>query len=317
MFNYLDDGLFETKLKNKKTVKRLLDKYGTLDNFKQNSTLMEDFEYQFAQGDDVVDELERERQAMMRAMNNLPKQQGTSLDDGDMNVNASVYRVRNSLLQTTNDGNLLSSSLSPVENNSLLKQYANNQLTPTMSDARVGYIDYSKYGEGFSRKFIDKMTNDFDFQKALNRTQLNEGGYNNDKDDRGGETNMGITKRYYPNEDIKNLTRERANAILYRDYWLKYKINTLPVEISDIVFDNAVVQGQGTAIKNLQRALNVRDDGIIGQETIDALKGANYQEIKKLFSINANAIEDIYQRNDLSQKKYEKGHRNRYNRYLE
>ena len=39
MFNYLDDGLFETKLKNKKTVKRLLDKYGTLDNFKQNSTL--------------------------------------------------------------------------------------------------------------------------------------------------------------------------------------------------------------------------------------------------------------------------------------
>ena len=96
MFNYLDDGLFETKLKNKKTVKRLLDKYGTLDNFKQNSTLMEDFEYQFAQGDDVVDELERERQAMMQAMNRLSKQQGTSLDDGDMNVNASVYRAKNS-----------------------------------------------------------------------------------------------------------------------------------------------------------------------------------------------------------------------------
>ena len=74
---------------------------------------------------------------MMRAMNREPKQQGTSLDDIDMNVNASVYRARNRLLQTTNDSSLLSSSLSPVENNSLLKQYANNQLTPTMSDASV------------------------------------------------------------------------------------------------------------------------------------------------------------------------------------
>ena len=100
MFNYLDDGLFETKLKNKKTVRRLLDKYGTLDNFKQNSTLSEDFEYQFAQGDDIVDEVERERQAMMRAMNSEPKQQGTSLDDIDMMKNASTRDIeRDSLLE--------------------------------------------------------------------------------------------------------------------------------------------------------------------------------------------------------------------------
>ena len=136
MFNYLDDGLFETKLKNKKTVKRLLDKYGTLDNFKQNSTLMEDFEYQFAQGDDVVDEVERERQAMMRAMNNLPKQQGTSLDDGDMNVNASVYRAKNS---NSFDDSLFSSPMPSIDN-SLLKQYSNNQRASTMNDASVGSI---------------------------------------------------------------------------------------------------------------------------------------------------------------------------------
>ena len=38
--------------------------------------------------------------------------------------------------------------------------------------------------------------------------------------------------------------------------------------------------------------------------------------MKKLFSDNANAVEDVYLNNDPSQKKYEKGHRNRYNRYL-
>jgi lysozyme family protein len=207
--------------------------------------------------------------------------------------------------------------------NSLLKQYAKNQLTSTRSDASVGAInskksniDYSKYGEGFSKEFIDAMNNDIAFQKALKRTQLNEAGYNNDKDDRGGETNMGITKKYYPNEDIKNLTRERADAILYRDYWIKHKINTLPIEISDIVFDNAVVQGQGTAIMNLQKALNVKADGLIGPQTLNALNNINYLELKKLFTDNANAIEDAYQNNDPSQKKFEKGHRNRYNRYL-
>ena len=111
---------------------------------------------------------------------------------------------------------------------------ADNEHERTKSDAEVERdeeekklkIDYSKYGKGFSREFIDKMLNDKIFQKALVRTKLNEGGYINHENDRGGETNMGITKKYYPDEDIKNLTRERATMILYKDYWLKYKINT-------------------------------------------------------------------------------------------
>ncbi len=200
---------------------------------------------------------------------------------------------------------------------------ADNEHERTKSDAKYSKeqeddeleVDYSKYGKGFSREFIDTMLNDKAFQMALKRTSLNEGGYVNNKNDRGGETNMGITKKYYPDEDIKHMTRERANAILYRDYWIKYKINTLPNEISDIVFDNAVVQGQGTAIKNLQKALNIKADGIIGTQTLIALKGVNYQKIKKIFSDNANAVEDTYQRRDSTQKEFEKGHRKRYNSY--
>ena len=200
---------------------------------------------------------------------------------------------------------------------------ADNEHERTKSDAEVERdeeekklkIDYSKYGKGFSREFIDKMLNDKIFQKALVRTKLNEGGYVNHENDRGGETNMGITKKYYPDEDIKNLTRERATMILYKDYWLKYKINTLPIEISDIVFDNAVVQGQTTAIKNLQKALNIKADGIIGPKTINALRGVNYKKLKKIFSDKANAVEDEYQKNDPTQKVFEKGHRKRYNSY--
>ena len=121
-------------------------------------------------------------------------------------------------------------------------------------------------------------------------------------------------------EKVDEVNREykiadNAYAGTKKDYWLKYKINTLPIEISDIVFDDAVVEGQSTAIRNLQKALNIKADGIIGPKTINALRGVNYKKLKKIFSDKANAVEDEYQKNDPTQKVFETGHRERYNSY--
>lgn len=126
---------------------------------------------------------------------------------------------------------------------------------------------------------------------------------------------MGITQKYYPNENIKELTRERADALLYRDYWINTKIYQLPDELSGIVFDNAVLQGQPTAIMNLQKALGVKADGLIGANTLKALENVDYDEVKKAFIKNVHKREDVIIKNNPSQKVFEKGHRNRYNRY--
>ena len=133
MFDFLNNSVMENRTRNKKTVRRLLDKYGTLDNFMQHSTMAEDLEYKLAQGDSIVDEVERERQAM----NSLPKQQGSSLDDNDMMRNARANQYRNSLFQTTHDSYLFSNPLPPIGDRSILKQYANNQLSSTQSDVSV------------------------------------------------------------------------------------------------------------------------------------------------------------------------------------
>lgn len=83
------------------------------------------------------------------------------------------------------------------------------------------------------------------FDKAMNFIGLMEGGYVNDPIDKGGETKYGISKRSYPNLDIKNLTKEQAREIYYKDFWLKNKCDTMHPVFSVLVFDTAVNMGSG------------------------------------------------------------------------
>ena len=108
------------------------------------------------------------------------------------------------------------------------------------------------------------------FNNAFNLILINEGGYVNDPRDKGGETKYGISKKAYPNIDIKNLSLEQARAIYHRDYWQRCKCEFLPDSLSVAVFDYAVNSGCRRAIKDLQAVLGVAVDGIIGNQTIGA-----------------------------------------------
>lgn len=111
---------------------------------------------------------------------------------------------------------------------------------------------------------------DLIFNKAFDLLMVNEGGYVDDPNDKGGQTKFGICKASYPSEDIKNLTIERAKEIYRRDFWLKAKCDRLPDALSVAVFDFAVNSGIKRAVKNLQSVLGVDVDGIIGNQTIGA-----------------------------------------------
>lgn len=114
------------------------------------------------------------------------------------------------------------------------------------------------------------------FLKCMHIVLKNEGGYVNHPSDPGGETNMGICKKYYPDEDIKNLTKERALQIYYVDYWLPMRLEQLKDEnIILQVFDFGVNAGLKTSIKTLQRLLGTDVDGVIGP--ITAYFAINYK----------------------------------------
>ena len=110
------------------------------------------------------------------------------------------------------------------------------------------------------------------FDAAVEGVLADEGGYSDNRADRGGPTNFGISQREYPKLDIKNLSRDEAIAIYYRDYWLKFSIDKLPASISAKILDLAVLMGPHSAIQCLQNALRacgveIVQDGVIGVQT--------------------------------------------------
>jgi len=110
-----------------------------------------------------------------------------------------------------------------------------------------------------------------DFPEAFHAVIGHEGGYVNDPNDPGGETNFGISKRAYPHLDIKNLTLNEAQAIYHRDYWVKALCPSFPDPLRFQLFDTAVNSGPGMAVVLLQRALGVKDDGVAGPITMKAV----------------------------------------------
>ena len=124
-----------------------------------------------------------------------------------------------------------------------------------------------------------------------------EQGYVNDPRDPGGETKYGISKRSYPNEDIKNLTIERAHDIYKQDFWDKVRADDFPHPIGMLLTDFAIHSGPARAVQVLQMVLKVTQDGVVGPRTIEAAKRsgealkdlcANYLTARSFFLASLN-----------------------------
>ena len=124
------------------------------------------------------------------------------------------------------------------------------------------------------------------FDDIIEKVLEHEGGYVNDPTDRGGETKYGITKKFYPDVDIKNLTLDQAKHIYHTDYWRRAKCDEIPPKLRHIYFDMTVNFGKRGAVKVLQRAANAKNkdkidvDGGLGPATLNAIQNLELERVR-------------------------------------
>lgn len=149
-----------------------------------------------------------------------------------------------------------------------------------------------------------------------------EGGYAWHKADKGGPTNKGITIatfRYYYGKgktfnDLKHLTDEQWDYIFLRGFWNPFKATDfISQSVADICVDWAWASGTKTAIKQVQRILGVKADGVVGNQTLCAINASNQRTLfEKVKARRIDFVEAILKR-DPSQKVFLNGWKNRIN----
>lgn len=122
-----------------------------------------------------------------------------------------------------------------------------------------------------------------------------EGGYADEKHDKGGPTNYGVTQETYNDwleaggesvRSVKEITECEVKDI-YMEYWRDAKCSYIPNPVDLLVFDCAINSGAKRAIKLLQNCLGVDSDGLFGKQTNSAL-------IEEVNCIGAENLADIY-----------------------
>lgn len=128
-----------------------------------------------------------------------------------------------------------------------------------------------------------------------------EGGYQNNPRDRanwtGGQvgvgtlvgTKYGITTLDMPGVDIENLTIEQATEYYLEHYWKSLYSEISSQAIANKLFDLGVLFGVGTAVKNLQTALDITADGNFGPITLARTNAADPTHLLQTFQFEMSA----------------------------
>ena len=159
------------------------------------------------------------------------------------------------------------------------------------------------------------------FEKIFEYLLKVEGGYSNDKYDKGGETKYGIIKeearKWGYKGDMRDLSKEVAKDIFYKKYYLGNKLDkVIDDKVALSICDWAVNSG-ANGTKNVQIALNeinkteLAVDGIIGKKTLEAL---NETDVDNFLEVYHNLQRKYYENKvekDSTQSVFLKGWLNR------
>ena len=121
-----------------------------------------------------------------------------------------------------------------------------------------------------------------------------EGGFVNHPNDPGGATNMGVTLKTWKSQgydkdgdgdidvvDLKKITKQDAIKMLKNNYWSRWFADQIDSQVvANILVDWVWISG-AWGIKIPQRLLGLKEDGIVGYQTMRALKESIDTPVKR------------------------------------
>lgn len=185
----------------------------------------------------------------------------------------------------------------PMSDEVTVEELEDEEVTPIPADTADGVQSSSGKAtrQGLMSPATDRSSDSDFVGTALNKILKSEGGFQDDAEDTGNYrpdgtlvgTNRGITPNALasyrgvdPNSitvaDMKGVTEEEARNIYRKDYFERPKIDQLPSELQETVFDMYINAG-GNAIKILQRKAGLTGDdvdGILGSKALKAIEDA-------------------------------------------
>ena len=192
----------------------------------------------------------------------------------------------------------------PVATNNNLTADQNADVTAAINEDSIGIpledIDFESNAEATPKEpdeeIVTTPIGGLNLDSSLDEILVSEGGFQNRPKDKGNYrpdgtligTNRGVTPNSLaefrgvdPNTiteaDIKAVTEDEARQIFKQLYFDKPKLNQLPVNLQEAVFDMQINSGRN-AVRILQKLAGMpkdKRDGYVGPETLKALQGVN------------------------------------------
>lgn len=172
----------------------------------------------------------------------------------------------------------------------ILEKNFNQLQTFNLARPTGGYRTINYERPTYSSKESFESLNQAKFDSVIGYSFGFEGGYANNKNDRGGETNFGITAPFLEDykhalpggksKAISELTKDEAR-LLYKAQWDKYNLGyirnkDLALLLNDYMI-NSYAKNVAKRVQNIlnSNGTNLKIDGIFGKETLNAINNVD------------------------------------------
>ena len=182
------------------------------------------------------------------------------------------------------------------------------------------FVDTTEYIRKVAENVATSLSNNV-FGSIFEYILSVEGGYSNDKADKGGKTKYGIieveARKYGYQGDMKNLTKEIAEDIYKNKYYLSNNLDKIKDKRVALSIADWTINSGNWGTKKAQQAVNILKgeilvvDGVLGEKSIEAINSIRPEMFLNQYHVLQRRFYQAIVDHNASQKVFLKGWLNR------